>query len=162
MIAWVASLFMLLAGLHWNYSNMDWQLEDFSPVPDSFKSDALYRWRVLQLHHAGDMDGQVTSLVEYDYDQLVKCFTELESYKGESRLLGDLVTLYYAASPDTEQVRLVLQYLLKHPQHWTADVRAFVIAQEQLHDKNLAMRFATRLQQGQGRDQPEWTRRLRG
>lgn len=142
------------------------------PVPGELEVKALsfgdeqfyFRRLAFQIQNAGDTFGRFTALKDYDYKKLTMWFDLLDSLDPVSNLVPAMASYYYSQTQNTPDVRYIVDYLERHvafdpPQKWWWMAQAVYIANQKLHDKQLALRLAYKLAAIPG-DLPIWARQM--
>ncbi len=175
MIKWVIAIAGILAAqvVFWQHARERLPHMDIVPeVPGESALGALalgdsqsfFRLLGLQIQMAGDTFGRFTSLKKYDYRKLYLWFGLLDTLDARSNFVPTMASYYYAQTPNRQDVRYIVDYLLEHVSRtdakdkWWWLVQAVYLANHRLEDKDLALEAAKRLE-GM-RDIPIWAQQL--
>lgn len=175
MTKWIVLLVGLLAAqvAFWHHAHK--RLPDMEIVPEvpgesALKalslgdSQAFFRLLGLQIQMAGDTFGRFTSLKKYDYHKLHLWFHLLDKLDSRANFVPTMASYYYAQTPNSQDVRYIVDYLLAHVERAGADkkwwwlVQAVYLANHRVDDKDLAMKAAEKLKGMRGI--PIWAQQL--
>ncbi len=170
----IAVLFALLGaqGAFW------WKLHDERPPMEIIEAppgraavsalslgdeEVFFRLLGEEVQTAGDLFGRFTALFKYDYVRLVEWFDLLDSLNSRSDLIPTLASYYYSQTQYVPDARGVVMYLARHAERdlahkWWWQVQAIYLANHKLHDRDLALQFAKKLE-GR-RDLPVWVQQM--
>ncbi len=169
----------LLAGLagqtlFWSQTHdirIPWSGVSIAPAPAAARAIGLgdaqlyYRAAGLGLQNMGDWAGELTPLVQYDYDRLTGWFTLLSHMDPNSQYAPSLAAYYFGQSRNPEQVRQIIGYLRQlgadNPQqHWRWLAYGVYLARYRVKDPVLGLELAKQLAALPVDDMPIWTRQL--
>lgn len=125
----------------------------------------LYRNATFALQNMGDEGGRVTPLKDYDYERLGRWFALLDEFDPKSNYLPVLVGYYFSQSQNTEDVRVVVDYLTgiatRDPKrNWRWLAHAVYLARHRIGDMRLALDLAYRLAGLDVSGLPIWTKQM--
>jgi len=123
-----------------------------------------YRTLGLKLQMAGDTWGRSTPLKDYDYPQLYKWFTLLDSLDERAHYIPSLAAYYFSRSQHIPDVKYVLDYLeersFKDPErNWWWLSQSIYLANSVLGDKERAIKIAHKLREVHT-EIPMWARQM--
>jgi len=141
------------------------------PSPMMVKAFALgddefyFRVLALRLQNAGDTFGRFTALKEYDYRELYRWFTLLDTLDQKSNFVPALAGYYFSQTQNTPDVIYVVKYLDKHASRdlyhkWWWMSQAVYLANHKLKDKKLALELAYKLASTPRDDIPLWAKQM--
>lgn len=111
----------------------------------SFGDEQTYfRLLALQIQDAGDTFGRFTSLKQYDYKKLYRWFMLLDTLDNTSDYVPSMATYYFGQTPNTDDVKYVVDYLVEHAKgrvetKWWWVTQAIYLSNHKLHNKQRAM-----------------------
>lgn len=128
-------------------------------------NEFLFRAFVLRIQNSGDIFVNFTSLKDYDYSLLYQWLTLLDGLNEKSNLMPSLATYYFAQTQEKADKSYILRYLDEHASknidaNWWWLFQAITIAQEDLHDDELALKLAHKLAQNNAKEAPLWTKQM--
>lgn len=142
------------------------------PVPNKDLVNAIslgdkefyFRVLALKLQNAGDTFGRTTPLKNYDYKELYRWFTFMDSLNSDSRIVPSLASYYYSQTQNKADTIHVIRYLDEHAsinvdKHWWWLYQAVHIAKLASND-DLALEMAYKLSENNAVNAPLWTRQL--
>ncbi len=166
---------MLHLGVWYNARNKQAQWLNVPPVPSVYGlaqmglGDAQFALRVagLNLQNMGDTGGRVTRLQDYNYERLEQWFTLSYEIDPKTNFFPMVAAYYYGASPDSEQVRHMVNYLEKAGnatpnEKWRWLAQAVFLARFKVKDNDLSLRLAYKLAELGKKDSrlPTWTQQM--
>lgn len=125
----------------------------------------FFRTKVFKIQNMGDTFGRFTALYKYDYKKLYDWIYSLDKINSKSNVLPAL-SAYYFSQIQTEALRIYpIKYLIHHAEKnlkekWWWLYQAAYLAQYLMHDNELAIEIATKLQKNvpQNANIPIWIR----
>lgn len=145
------------------------------PVPTQRAVQALslgdeqfyFRLKAFDIQNAGDTFGRTTPLKDYNYADLYKWWTILDSLDSRSNFVPPLVSYYYGSSQlPKRDLPYVIKYLEEHADtdpatKWWWYSQAVYHAKHRLEDLDLALRIAHKLAAiPEDVDAPLWVRQM--
>ncbi len=128
----------------------------------SLGDDGFYfRYLAFQMQNFGDTYGRITPLKDYDYASLEEWFLALDKLDNQSNLVPAIAGYYYSNTQNKEDVRHIINYLLKHSEYdlankWWWVAQATYLANHKLNDKKLALEIALKLSSINAPNMPFW------
>lgn len=124
-----------------------------------------FRTTSLMLQNLGDYGGRVTSLKEYNYDELSKWFILTDKLDSKSHFIPYLASYYFSAVQDTQKLFPLIKYLERAgirggDQDWRWIVQAAFLARYNYKDTNLALDIAKRLPELENKNIPIWAKQM--
>ncbi len=125
----------------------------------------LYRAATFALQNMGDEGGRVSPLKDYDYQRLGRWFALLDQFDPKSQYLPVLVGYYFGQTPKTEDLRVVIDYLVRVTErdperNWRWLAHAVYLARHRINDIKLALDLAYRLAALEAPGLPVWTKQM--
>jgi hypothetical protein len=143
------------------------------PVPSlatvralSFGDEQFYfRASALKIENAGDTFGRFTALKRYDYSNLYQWFKLLDTLDHKSKYIPTLAANYYSQTQNKEDTTYVIKYLDEYAsvnidEDWWWMFQAFIIANRDLQDEDVALKIAYKLSENEDKTAPLWTKQL--
>ena len=125
----------------------------------------LFRHGVLKLLNVGVTGGELVPMKELDYELLTGWMYLLDSLDPRSLIVPYLAAYWYGFTPDTEDSRAIIDYLLARaeidPAHgWRWRVQALYFAKHRLGDLDLALAIAEDLAARDDPAAPYWVEHM--
>lgn len=168
----IFALLLLAQGYFWQQTHE--LIPDMSIVPEvpseltvkatAFGDEqAFFRMLALQIQTAGDTYGRFTSLKQYDYKRLYLWFRLLDTLDATSNYIPTMATYYYGQTPNTDDVRYIIDYLVDHSKDrvstkWWWLTQAIYLSNHKMHNKERAAQIARLLVGAEG--VPVWVQQL--
>lgn len=164
----------LLYGAVWFYARDKQAVwTNVPPVPSAQAGQALmlgdaqmaYRAAGVVLQNLGDTGGRSTALRDYDYQRLGRWFSRMDEWDHRSDFMPFLAAYYYGATPATEDLPPVVNYLAfvgEDPQgeKWRWLAQAIFLARYRMGDLNEALRLSHRLAAMWHEGMPGWAEQM--
>lgn len=157
--------------VHSRHSQVRWS--NVPPAPSETAAFAIglgdtqmsYRFLGMTLQNFGNVSGRYERLVNYDYILLRSWFYLLDSLNPRSDFLPFLVTYYYGATSDKDQIHVIIDFLRdvgirEGGQKWKWLSQAVFLARYKLKNLDLAMEIAQELHNHPDQDVSAWARNL--
>ncbi len=132
-------------------------------------SQLAYRAYGVTFQNMGDQGGDVTPLRDLDYGELSKWFDVMDHLDPKSSFVPMLVSYYYSATDNKQQLDYVIEYLRKiglrdaaDHKKWRWLVNAIFLARHKQKDldKALALSYELSNLQNQGIELPSWAKNM--
>ena len=128
-------------------------------------SQALFRWRVLELQAFGDRGGRVTPLTQLDYTELVRWFDVLGTLDARASHVPTIAAFVFGQTTDPAQLRLIAEHLRRHARQDLAkqyrwNTHAAMLAAHRLNDSALAFDTLSDLDTVPAGELPVWVRMM--
>lgn len=129
--------------------------------------DSQFAYRIVgvMIQNLGDYGGRITSLLDYNYDDLTRWFFVEDFLDPHSDFVPYLASYYFGGVQEPEKYRPVLDYLQmvgQRPegQKWRWLEQAVFIARFKMNDMDKALELADTLAGSDNPEMPGWARQM--
>ena len=170
----VLGIFIIANFVFWNNSHLKqntWR--NIPPPPEVNRASMLalgdkqlaYRYYGFMLQNAGNVDGRLVSLKDYDYDSLKSWFFLEDNLDAVSNFVPMLAAYYYGAVGDSEKIDRILDYLAvvgqrPYGEKWRWLGHAVYLARHEQNDNDRALELAYLLAANKDPDLADWARQM--
>lgn len=139
--------------------------EQFSASYGLGDKSFAYRMNSIMLQNLGDAGGRVTSLNDYDYDELTNWFFLQDKLDSVSEYIPRLASYLFGGVQDSRKFRPVLDYLRAVGERsegtkWNWLVFAVFFARHELEDMDKALELANVLAKNESETAPAWIKQM--
>ncbi len=125
----------------------------------------LFRTLAFRIQNSGDIFVNPTALKNYDYLRLYRWLTLLDGLNEKSNLMPSLAAYYFSQTQRKSDSVYIVNYLDEHAAKnldasWWWLFQAINIAEENLHDEDLALKLAYKLTKNNAANSPLWTKQM--
>ena len=128
-------------------------------------NEFLFRALAFRIQNSGDIFVNFVALQNYDYLRLYHWLTMLDNLNAKSNLLPSLAAYYFSQTQQASDSIYIINYLDEHAAKnldasWWWLFQAINLAEENLHDTNLALKLAYKLSENNDPQAPLWTKQM--
>lgn len=128
-------------------------------------NEFLFRTLAFRIQNSGDIFISPVPLKNYNYSYLYQWLTMLDGLNNKSNTMASLAAYYFSQTQNKADIIYIVNYLYEHSTknldaNWWWLFQAINIAQEDLRDNDLALKFAYKLTETNAPNAPIWVKQM--
>lgn len=128
-------------------------------------NEFLFRALAFHIQNSGDIFVKNAPLKSYNYPHLYQWLTMLDDLNHKSNIVPNLAAYYFSQTQYKPDSAYMVRYLDEHASKdidlkWWWMFQAINIAEENLHDADLALKLSYKLSQNNSKNAPLWTKQM--
>jgi len=125
----------------------------------------LFRTLAFRIQNSGDIFVNFSSLKDYNYEHLYQWLTMLDTLNDKSNSMPSIAAYYFSQTQRKSDSAYIVKYLEEHAMKnldtsWWWLFQAINIAEEDLHDTDLALKLSYKLSENNASNAPLWTKQM--